>query len=176
MTFWQENYAFIKDVYDMRHQKMAEWMENVEKVILFSHWACIAVFPCRKKRKILTADRKILNRKILKSVSRKAKFEHELKEIGCSCRRSEFPKTISVTWEQFLRSSKWNILSSLTYPCRPSLASWPTRSTPRPSSSARGTTSMWVLLPSKLANLFEGSAWDGHPDNTAVVHLWNLQH
>merc|ERR1712158_227186 len=33
MTFWQENYAFIKDVYDMRHQKMAEWMENVEKAI-----------------------------------------------------------------------------------------------------------------------------------------------
>ena len=32
MTFWQENYAFIKDVYDMRHHKMAEWMENVEKV------------------------------------------------------------------------------------------------------------------------------------------------
>ena len=32
MTFWQENYAFIKDVYDMRHQKMAEWMENIEKV------------------------------------------------------------------------------------------------------------------------------------------------
>jgi soluble cytochrome b562 len=33
MTFWQENYSFIKDVYDMRHQKMAEWMENVEKAI-----------------------------------------------------------------------------------------------------------------------------------------------
>merc|ERR1712130_872976 len=33
MTFWQENYAFIKDVYDVRHQKMAEWMENVEKAI-----------------------------------------------------------------------------------------------------------------------------------------------
>jgi len=33
MTFWQENYGFIKDVYDMRHQKMAEWMENVEKAI-----------------------------------------------------------------------------------------------------------------------------------------------
>ena len=33
MTFWQENYAFIKDVYDMRHTKMAEWMENVEKNI-----------------------------------------------------------------------------------------------------------------------------------------------
>ena len=33
MTFWQENYAFIKDVYDMRHHKMAEWIENVEKVI-----------------------------------------------------------------------------------------------------------------------------------------------
>merc|ERR1712045_283857 len=28
-----ENYHFIKDVYDMRHQKMAEWMENVEKAI-----------------------------------------------------------------------------------------------------------------------------------------------
>ena len=35
MTFWQENYTFIKDVYDMRHTKMAEWMENVEKVSLF---------------------------------------------------------------------------------------------------------------------------------------------
>jgi len=33
MTFWQENYAFIKEVYDMRHQKMAEWMEQVEKSI-----------------------------------------------------------------------------------------------------------------------------------------------
>merc|ERR1712244_176946 len=33
MTFWQENYHFIKEVYDMRHHKMAEWMENVEKAI-----------------------------------------------------------------------------------------------------------------------------------------------
>merc|ERR1711935_1226412 len=33
MTFWQENYPFIKDIYDMRHTKMAEWMENVEKSI-----------------------------------------------------------------------------------------------------------------------------------------------
>jgi len=33
MSFWQENYSFIKDVYDMRHTKMAEWMENVEKAI-----------------------------------------------------------------------------------------------------------------------------------------------
>merc|ERR1711936_814744 len=33
MTFWQENYHFIKDVYDMRHTKMAEWMENVERAI-----------------------------------------------------------------------------------------------------------------------------------------------
>jgi len=33
MTFCQENYSFIKDVYDMRHSKMAEWMENVEKAI-----------------------------------------------------------------------------------------------------------------------------------------------
>jgi len=33
MTFWQENYHFIKDVYDMRHTKMLEWMENIEKAI-----------------------------------------------------------------------------------------------------------------------------------------------
>ena len=33
MAFWQENYQFIKEVYDMRHTKMAEWMENVEKSI-----------------------------------------------------------------------------------------------------------------------------------------------
>ena len=51
MTFWQENYAFIKDVYDMRHQKMAEWMENVEKVVLFSHWACIPAFSLLEEKK-----------------------------------------------------------------------------------------------------------------------------
>merc|ERR1711963_489617 len=28
-----ENYSFIKEIYDMRHTKMAEWMENVEKSI-----------------------------------------------------------------------------------------------------------------------------------------------
>jgi len=33
MSFWQENYQFIKDVYEMRHSKMAEWLENVEKAI-----------------------------------------------------------------------------------------------------------------------------------------------
>ena len=33
MTFWQENYPFIKDVYVMRQTKMIEWMENVEKAI-----------------------------------------------------------------------------------------------------------------------------------------------
>merc|ERR1712158_69313 len=33
MTFWQENYTFIKDVYDIRQTKMVEWMENVEKSI-----------------------------------------------------------------------------------------------------------------------------------------------
>merc|ERR1712042_319117 len=33
MSFWQENYAYIKEVYEMRHMKMAEWMENVEKSI-----------------------------------------------------------------------------------------------------------------------------------------------
>merc|ERR1739838_37646 len=33
MSFCQENYQFIKDVYEMRNSKMAEWMENVEKAI-----------------------------------------------------------------------------------------------------------------------------------------------
>merc|ERR1712192_358764 len=33
MAFWQENYQFIKEIYEMRHTKMAEWMENVEKAI-----------------------------------------------------------------------------------------------------------------------------------------------
>ena len=33
MSFWQENYQFIKEIYEMRHSKMAEWMENVEKAI-----------------------------------------------------------------------------------------------------------------------------------------------
>ena len=33
MAFWQENYQFIKEIYEMRHSKMAEWMENVEKSI-----------------------------------------------------------------------------------------------------------------------------------------------
>merc|ERR1719295_2027679 len=27
------NYQFIKEIYEMRHTKMAEWMENVEKAI-----------------------------------------------------------------------------------------------------------------------------------------------
>ena len=35
MAFWQENYQFIKEIYEMRHTKMAEWMENVEKVLIF---------------------------------------------------------------------------------------------------------------------------------------------
>jgi hypothetical protein len=33
MSFWQENYQFIKEVYEMRHSKMAGWMENVEMSI-----------------------------------------------------------------------------------------------------------------------------------------------
>jgi len=33
MAFWQENYGFIKEVYDWRHQKMVEWMELVERAI-----------------------------------------------------------------------------------------------------------------------------------------------
>merc|ERR1711892_738020 len=33
MTFWQENYSFIKEVYDTRYCKMSEWMDNVEMAI-----------------------------------------------------------------------------------------------------------------------------------------------
>jgi len=33
MSFWQENYAFIKDVYDSRSQKMIELMDKTEKSI-----------------------------------------------------------------------------------------------------------------------------------------------
>ncbi len=33
MTFWQENYAFIKDVYDTRSGKLAELMEKTEASI-----------------------------------------------------------------------------------------------------------------------------------------------
>merc|ERR1711892_1357838 len=33
MTFWQENYSFIREVYDTRYQKMSEWMDNVEMAI-----------------------------------------------------------------------------------------------------------------------------------------------
>jgi hypothetical protein len=33
MTFWQENYSFIKEVYDTRYAKMVEWMDNVEMSI-----------------------------------------------------------------------------------------------------------------------------------------------
>jgi len=33
MTFWTENYSFIREVYDTRYQKMVEWMDNVEMAI-----------------------------------------------------------------------------------------------------------------------------------------------
>jgi len=33
MSFWSENYSFIKDVYDTRVTKMVEWMDNVEMAI-----------------------------------------------------------------------------------------------------------------------------------------------
>ena len=33
MTFWQENYGFIKEVYDTRYSKMVEWMDNIEMAI-----------------------------------------------------------------------------------------------------------------------------------------------
>ena len=33
MSFWSENYSFIKDVYDTRVSKMIEWMDHVEMAI-----------------------------------------------------------------------------------------------------------------------------------------------
>jgi hypothetical protein len=33
MSFWSENYSFIKDVYDTRVCKMVEWMDHVEMAI-----------------------------------------------------------------------------------------------------------------------------------------------
>jgi len=33
MTFWQENYGFVKDVYDARITKYQEWMDSLEKIV-----------------------------------------------------------------------------------------------------------------------------------------------
>ena len=33
MTFWQENYAFIKDVYESRSLKLIELMDKIDKAI-----------------------------------------------------------------------------------------------------------------------------------------------
>ena len=33
MTFWQENYAFIKDVYESRSTKLIELMDKTDKAI-----------------------------------------------------------------------------------------------------------------------------------------------
>ncbi len=33
MTFWQENYAFIKDVYESRSSKLIELMDKTDKAI-----------------------------------------------------------------------------------------------------------------------------------------------
>jgi len=33
MTFWQENYGFVKDVYDFRLQKYQEWMDKLEAIV-----------------------------------------------------------------------------------------------------------------------------------------------
>jgi len=32
MTFWQENYGFVKDVYDSRLEKYTDWMNNLDKI------------------------------------------------------------------------------------------------------------------------------------------------
>jgi len=33
MTFWQENYGFVKEVYDYRLTKYQEWMDNLESIV-----------------------------------------------------------------------------------------------------------------------------------------------
>ena len=33
MTFWQENYGFVREVYDFRCSKYQEWMDNIEAII-----------------------------------------------------------------------------------------------------------------------------------------------
>ena len=33
MTFWQENYGFVKEVYDYRMNKYQEWMDNLEAIV-----------------------------------------------------------------------------------------------------------------------------------------------
>ena len=33
MTFWQENFSFIKDVYDSRSSKLIELMDKTEKAM-----------------------------------------------------------------------------------------------------------------------------------------------
>ena len=43
MAFWQENYSFIKDVYETRITKMIEWMDHLEMAI--SKVSCVTVVP-----------------------------------------------------------------------------------------------------------------------------------
>ena len=33
MTFWGENYGFVKDVYEYRIAKYSEWMDNLENIV-----------------------------------------------------------------------------------------------------------------------------------------------
>eukprot|EP00092_Neocalanus_flemingeri_P058371 GFUD01069552.1.p1 GENE.GFUD01069552.1~~GFUD01069552.1.p1 ORF type:complete len:581 (-),score=157.70 GFUD01069552.1:119-1861(-) len=40
MAFWQENYSFIKDVYETRVCKMVEWMDHLEMAISKVFWKC----------------------------------------------------------------------------------------------------------------------------------------
>ena len=56
MSFWQENYAFIKDVYDMRHHKMAEWMDNVEKVVKGYNGKSPLLLRCTAIKREMTKD------------------------------------------------------------------------------------------------------------------------
>ena len=33
MSFWQENYGFVKEVYEYRMKKYGEWMDSLEGIV-----------------------------------------------------------------------------------------------------------------------------------------------
>ena len=60
MSFWSENYSFIKDVYDTRVSKMIEWMDHVEmaiqKVTIKVHAANYGIRRMDRRYKIVSVS------------------------------------------------------------------------------------------------------------------------
>ena len=90
MAFWQENYQFIKEVYDMRHHKMAEWMENVEKAIsrIMADKVYTSAEFKRERDTFNVSSRKYLTSKSLNYsiilVSLQRPGAHRSEEMACS--------------------------------------------------------------------------------------------